>query len=291
MKDSPRGGVELGEFRAPMLIFGGTYGNLEATKALLAEAERLDIPPARMIHTGDVVAYCADAKTTTDLIRDAGIAVVMGNCEEALGADASDCGCGFAEGGQCDLNAKAWYGYCAATLDAETKRWMAGLPRRIDFSLSGMDFSAVHGAPSQINKFVFGSTESAELAAELGLIGERSVVSGHSGIPFVRAVDSRLWINAGALGMPANDGTPRVWYALLSPGAPGRLSVELRSLTYNWPETAQKMRAVGLPEGYAKALETGFWDSCEILPEPEAQATGKPLKPFTFRYNRALRAA
>ena len=79
----------------PVLVFGGCYSNVQATQALLAEARRLGVPPRRMICTGDVIAYGANPRETLALIREAGIATVMGNCEESLAADAGDCGCGF----------------------------------------------------------------------------------------------------------------------------------------------------------------------------------------------------
>ncbi len=85
----------LGSLDGPLLIFGGPYSNLQATTALLEEARALDIPPENIICTGDVVAYCADSQATVEAIRGAGIHVVMGNCEEALGNDLQDCGCGF----------------------------------------------------------------------------------------------------------------------------------------------------------------------------------------------------
>ncbi|MHC5035572.1 MAG: metallophosphoesterase family protein, partial [Planctomycetota bacterium] len=87
--------LDLGDFDEPVLVFGGPYSNLEATRALLAEAARRGLAPSRLLCTGDVVAYCADPQATVDLIRGAGIAVVMGNCEESLGSAAADCGCGF----------------------------------------------------------------------------------------------------------------------------------------------------------------------------------------------------
>src|SRR5215207_10819963 len=86
----------------PVLLFGGPYSNLEATRAVLAEAGRRQIPPERIICTGDVVAYGADARATVELVRASGICVLMGNCEEALSMGAADCGCGFAPGSACE---------------------------------------------------------------------------------------------------------------------------------------------------------------------------------------------
>src|SRR5258708_38343582 len=79
-------------------MLGGTYGNLEATEALRRVAGERDIPPSQTICTGDVGAYGADPQAAVDLIRDWGCAVVTGNCEEALAADAADRGCGCEDG-------------------------------------------------------------------------------------------------------------------------------------------------------------------------------------------------
>jgi hypothetical protein len=40
----------------PLLVFGGPYSNLEATKAMLAEARRRAIAPGNIVCTGDLVA-------------------------------------------------------------------------------------------------------------------------------------------------------------------------------------------------------------------------------------------
>src|SRR5260370_40490830 len=76
----------------PAIVFGGPYGNPEATRALLEQAARLGVPGERMVCTGDVVAYCADPAATVDLVRRSGARVVMGNCEESLAARNGDCG-------------------------------------------------------------------------------------------------------------------------------------------------------------------------------------------------------
>src|SRR5690349_4353722 len=86
----------------PALVFGGPYSNLQATAAVLAAAARLGIPPARIICTGDLVAYCGDPAATIDLVGAAGIHVVMGNCDEQLAQGGADCGCGFPAGSACE---------------------------------------------------------------------------------------------------------------------------------------------------------------------------------------------
>ena len=265
----------------PVLFFGGPYSNLEATRAVLDEARRRSIAPDRVVCTGDVVAYGADAGATVDLVRRSGIRVVMGNCEERLAASAADCGCGFAPGSACDRLSSAWFAYADAALGRDERAWMAGLPRRIDvtFGASGPTLAVVHGSLRRINDFVFASTPEAPKALDLARSGVDGLVGGHCGLPFTQVVDGRLWHNPGVVGMPANDGTPRAWFSVLTPASPaGTLTVEHVPLGYDHRGAASKMRAAGLPAAYSDALSTGLWPNCDVLPAAEAGTRGVPIE-------------
>jgi uncharacterized Fe-S cluster-containing radical SAM superfamily protein/predicted phosphodiesterase len=268
----------------PVLVFGGPYSNLEATEAVLAEAARRGIPPRRILCTGDIVAYAADAGATLDLVRRSGIAAIMGNCEESLGSDAGDCGCGYAEGSACDLLAAEWYAHARRSLDQEQRAWMAALPRRLDIALGGKRLAVVHGSVRQINRFLFASTPAAVKHEELDAARCDGVIAGHCGIPFSEVIDGKLWHNAGVIGMPANDGSPLVWFSVLTP-APDGIDIEHAALAYDHGAAAAKMRAAHLPEGYAAALETGLWPSCDVLPAAELAAQGMRLAPGRVRWN------
>ena len=270
--------ADLGEVGGAVLVFGGPYSNLEATQALLAEARTRGIPPERVICTGDVAAYAADPEATVEALREAGVAVVKGNCDDALGQDKEDCGCGYAEGSLCERLSVEWYGFAAAELKPEAKRWMRGLPSRLRFRMGGRRLSVVHGGVSEVNRFVFASTPAAEKAREIVLSGDDGVVAGHSGLPFTQIIGGKLWHNAGVIGLPANDGTPRAWYSILSAAYEG-IVVEHHAFGYDHLAAAAKMRRCGLPEDYARSLVTGLWPSCDMLPPGEARRRGQPIAP------------
>jgi hypothetical protein len=145
---------DLGPVDGPLFCFGGPYSNLQATAAVLAEAKRRGFPPERIVCTGDVVAYCADPAATVKRVRDAGIHVVKGNCEESLAFEAADCGCGFAEGSPCAEWSKAWFAAAAAALDQDAKRWMASLPRSIRLILGGRRLAVIHGGDDNISRYI-----------------------------------------------------------------------------------------------------------------------------------------
>jgi uncharacterized Fe-S cluster-containing radical SAM superfamily protein/predicted phosphodiesterase len=271
----------------PVLVFGGPYSNLGAMDEVLAEARRRGIPPDRVVCTGDVVAYGADAKACVDLVRGSGIRVVMGNCEEALAEGAESCGCGFAPGSACDLASALWFSHASRQLGPEDRAWLGTLPRRIDVTVGGLTLAVIHGSLREINRFVFASTPARVKALDLVLAGTDGIVAGHSGLPFSEIVDGRLWHNPGVVGMPANDGTARVWFSVLTPGpVPRSLAVEHASLFYDHEASAARMGRAGLPGGYADALATGLWPSCDVLPAAETKATGVPLAPGRFLWSR-----
>ncbi len=262
----------------PVLLFGGPYSNLGATEALLREAERLGIPPRRIVCTGDVAAYCGQPAETVKAVRGAGIHVVLGNCEESLGNAAEECACGFAEGTACERLAVEWYAHANRTFGAADRAWMRDLPRRLDIVVGGRRLSVIHGSVSRINRFVFASTPEAEKRAEIALAGADGVIGGHSGLPFTQVIGGKLWHNPGAIGLPANDGTPRVWFSLLVPERDG-IRIEHRAMEYEYRREAAIMRGLDLAGGYADALETGLWPSCDVLPPAEIARRGTPISP------------
>ncbi|GIL40062.1 metallophosphoesterase family protein [Roseiterribacter gracilis] len=266
----------------PLFVIGGPYGNYDATLAALDEAARRGVHD--ILCTGDLVAYCADAAETVALLRASGAAIVAGNVEQQLAAEADDCGCGFEEGSACDALSARWWQHALASIDTETRAWMGSLPTRIDVQWHHTRFSAIHGGAREISKFLFASDKDEIFATELDLLGTDGVIAGHCGLPFVRELyDGRIWLNAGAVGMPANDGTPRVWCAQLTPQG-DQIEIETIALDYDPYPAAKRMRAAGLPEGYAAALISGLWPSLDVLPPAERAATGYPITPLRRVY-------
>ncbi|HUS96852.1 MAG TPA: metallophosphoesterase family protein [Hyphomicrobiaceae bacterium] len=277
----------------PLLVFGGPYSNLQATIAMRETALMLKVPACNVICTGDVVAYAANPEETADIIRNWGIQVVAGNCEEQLAEGAADCGCGFDAGSACDLLSRGWYPYALERVSLETRSWMGSLPRSLGFTYHGFKFHTLHGGARQTNRFVFAS-EKEVLADEAGELDADVILAGHAGIPFISRLEldgsSKTWVNAGVIGVPANDGTPDGWYTVVRPEA-DELRISLKRLAYDHAAAAAAMRRSGHANGYARAIITGIWPSHDILPPQESTATGTRLRQRTVRLERHLAAA
>ena len=273
----------LGSFDQPVLIFGGPYGNLQATSAMRSLAEKAMIPPERIICTGDMTAYCAQPRETVSLIRDWGVHCIQGNLEAQLGTEADHCGCNFSPESSCDRLSQDWYSFTQQEMDVDQCEWFQTLPEHLRFYLNGVSCVVVHGAFSNMSRFVFESTPWSLKEAELDQAEASVLIGGHSGLPFSQVENGRLWCNAGVIGMPANDGTSRGWYAILEPAGEG-IKCSHFSFSYDHQEAAELMAKRSLPVEYQKSLLSGIWHSCDILPEAETQAQGIQLSESSVEF-------
>lgn len=279
--------ADLGTFTEPVLICGGAYGNLQALETLAQLQLSLGINDARVIHSGDAVAYCADTEGSVRFMAARGWHAIKGNVEEQIVLGGADCGCGFEEGSACDVASARWYAHAVATLSGASRQWMADLPAQLVFSMGGISARVVHGSVHQTNRFMFASLPDTEFEHELDAAGADLVIAGHTGIPFTRFIGDRCWHNSGALGMPANDGTDRVWASVLAPQADG-LTLTHHAIRFDARTAATRIRTESLPYGYADSLETGLWPSLDVLPVQERTTTGQalPLDGQTFHMTR-----
>ena len=273
--------ADLGNVALPLMVIGGPVSNYAATKAAKERADQLGLGPDQVLCTGDIVAYGADAEETSDLIQDWGIQVIRGNCEVSLANASQDCGCGFEEGTACNIMAKGWYANALARTRPDQAQWMGTLPPFIRGQVAGYSFVALHGAVTRDNRFLFESSPDSAFVEELQALKAFMdqpdlVIAGHSGIPFAKTIGKTSWVNAGSLGLPANDGTADVWYCLIDE-LDGMLQVSWHRLSYDWKHSQDSMRDAGLWEGYDRCLETGLWPSLDVLPADERARTGEPI--------------
>lgn len=266
----------LGSLKGPILVFGGVYSNLQALDAIQNLAFADGIPPENIICTGDIVAYCAQPQECIDLIKKWRIHCIAGNVEINLVNDVDDCGCNFEEDSRCDTFSRQWYPYLKSQLNQEDIDWLATIPPFISLAYADKKMAVLHGSFFNTSEFVFKSTDWEVKKKNFDDLKADVIIAGHCGIPFSDENDKKLWLNAGVIGMPANDGTPKVWYALLD-DKNEEFSYKICQLDYDFETAAQLMEGKPLPQTYRETLKTGIWDNCEILPEEEASMQGRKL--------------
>jgi len=265
--------IELKQGR--ILVFGGPYSNLEATKRMKEISFKLGFKPSQVICTGDVVGYCASPEETVNLIREWGVRAIAGNVELQLAQGEADCGCNFEEGSRCDLFSRNWFPYAQRNLSPDSINWMSDLPKELILKYEDRKTLVCHGSPTDTSEFVFKSSDDKRKIADFEAKNVDMILAGHSGIPFYQKFRAKTWVNAGVIGMPANDGTTRAWFAIVNVLD---ASVQLHAFDYDHLTAHDKMKVKELPTSYAQTLLTGIWDNCEILPEKETREQGVPIE-------------
>ena len=269
--------IDIGKISGKVLLFGGVYSNLQALEALIAVAESEGIPPENCICTGDIIGYCAQPEETIHIFKNWNARSIVGNVEIQLRDDEDDCGCDFREGSRCDGFSQQWYPYAKSKLSKDSLDYLDTLPDHIKFTMGDQKVTVVHGSYFNVSEFIFKSTAWATKHSNFEATESDIIIAGHCGLPFKHKNNNKLWINPGVIGMPANDGKPNVWFAVLDDSVKP-LQVNFRKLDYNHTLTNKLMLNGLLPESYAKTIVSGIWDNMEILPEAEKQQQGKPLE-------------
>ncbi len=266
----------LGTIEGKLLFFGGVYSNLQALEALKIWADKNGFTPDKIFCTGDIVGYCAQPAECIEFIKEWGIYSIAGNVELQLRADEADCGCDFKGGGRCDVFSRNWYAYTKKKMNAVAISWLHTLPHHIQFQYGEKKLIFVHGSWFQTSEFIFKSSPWSSKEVNFEATASQIIVAGHCGLPFADAQDNKLWLNAGVIGMPANDGTDRVWFVTMDKNG-NDVSFKFHNYQYDNLETNSMMTKNGLPPSYAQTLLTGLWDNCEILPKTETSQQGTPL--------------
>ncbi|MFK7786906.1 MAG: metallophosphoesterase [Crocinitomicaceae bacterium] len=256
-----------------LLLFGGVYSNLQSLEVLQGWAEANGFDPEQIVCTGDVVGYCAQPQECVDLIKKWGVHCIAGNVEIQLRNGDDDCGCNFNEDSSCDLNSRNWYPFAKEHVNQEAIDWMNTLPLNLTLDFGGAKWGVVHGSLEKTAQFIYPSSPWEDKLPSYENLKVDHILAGHCGIPFEDQTNNHLWINSGALGMPANDGTQRVWFCVVSEEN-GEFTTRFHSLNYDFESTRTKMKAGKLPVAYIETLETGLWDSTEVLDEVQTKLTG-----------------
>ncbi|MEM6877623.1 MAG: arsenosugar biosynthesis-associated peroxidase-like protein [Bacteroidota bacterium] len=307
----------IGHLSGPLLIFGGVYSNLHALEALKKKAKELSIPPENIICTGDIAGYCAFPDECIKTIRDWGIHAIVGNVEENIRDGLEECGCGFDDNSRCDLFSRMWYPYAQKNTSEESVAYLKELPSQITFvfgnvedrtsagggiprmptspSLSGAEglrgrkLRIVHGGLHHTSQFVWRSTPWSVKEEQFQESGADVIIGGHCGLPFAERSPRghELWLNAGVIGMPANDGTTDVWFLTLDEEE-GELTYQFHRLAYDHVAARAAMLERPLPKSYALTLKTGIWDNTEIMPPAEASWEGQAYTEQFFRTEKVL---
>jgi predicted phosphodiesterase len=242
-------------------LLSDIHANLPALHAVLADIDgRPDIDA--IYHLGDLTGYAPWPNEVVDLLRERRIPGIAGNYDSTVATDYKHCGCRADSPREEELSHLS-YDWTRAHVTAETKKYLASLPFRIDIRplgghVSGPTVTLVHGNQTLNTVYVTEDRPDSfleKMAQDLGARAGDVIAFGHTHKPWQRVVGEIRFINTGSLGRP-KDGDWRACYILLSIEASGSRAEFIR-VPYDVDEAADAIRVSDLPAEFAEVLKSG----------------------------------
>jgi diadenosine tetraphosphatase ApaH/serine/threonine PP2A family protein phosphatase len=244
-----------------LALLADVHSNIEAVEACMEHA--LCQGAGRFAFLGDLVGYNADPVAVVELVRayaKAGAVVIKGNHDAAATGESSE-----------------WMNDTAAEAIHWTRRQLT--PDHLDFladlplTVREGDFLLVHANAAAPDRWGY-VYDGLRAAASMDATDATYIFGGHVHDPVLYYVGAdqrpqpfqpmpgvpipvarhRRWLSiVGSCGQP-RDGSPAACYAIFDPE---RALLTYHRVPYDYEAAARKVRAAGLPEEFARRLETG----------------------------------
>ena len=248
-------------------LLGGVYSNYLALEAALADARGRGAEAIYCL--GDLGGFGPHPDRVFPPLREHGVICIQGNYDVAVAQGAADCGCGYTDPRDTGF-ARVSYEYTLRRTSTANRRWLGALPAIGRATVGDHRMLLCHGSPRQINEFLWETTTPVGLLEKFCRDTACDVLCfTHTGLKWHRVLPSgRHAVNVGTLGRPENDGTPRVWYTMVT--ADPDVSVEFVPVAYDHEGLARDMAREALPAEFVETIRTGWWTCClESMPVKE----------------------
>jgi len=216
-------------------VISDIHGNLIALNTVLEEIDNMKI-----LCCGDLVGYNPWPNEVVEVVIDNKIISVMGNHDFAT-----------ITGNTEDFNSIATGAieWTREKIKKSNIKFLESLP----LNYKGENFLIVHGSPRDpLNEYVY--LEHPYIGSFLEGIRQDILILGHTHVPFVKKFSDKVIFNPGSVGQP-RDGNPKASYAILDTE---KKEVEIKRVSYNIKEVADKIIKENLPEELAMRLFYGF---------------------------------
>jgi len=242
-------------------LISDIHANLPALRAVFADIDGRGNIDA-IYHLGDLTGYAPWPNEVVGLLRERGIAGISGNYDSTVATDYKHCGCRADTPREEELSHIS-YQWTREHVDAGTKRYLGGLPFRLDIRplgghVSGPTITLVHGNQTLNTVYVTEDRPDSflqKMAADIGARGGDAICFGHTHKPWTRVVDGIRFVNTGSVGRP-KDGDWRACYVLVSiEGAD--IQFEFVRVAYDVEEAVRAIGESELPSEFAEVLKSG----------------------------------
>jgi predicted phosphodiesterase len=220
-----------------VLIVSDLHGNLEAIRSLPTDHDELWV-------LGDLVNYGPNPSEAIEFVRERASLVVRGNHDDAIG---------YGRDPQCSPRfrslAEETARFTMSAVDDGQREFLRALPLTAERAVAGVRLFACHATPADpLHPYRPAGSDLWDKDVAGGFCDV--LLTGHTHVPFCRAVGGRRVVNPGSVGQSRHGGG-RAHYAIWEDG-----DLRLESVQYPVEETIAKLRALPVAPEVRERLES-----------------------------------
>lgn len=178
-------------------LLGDIHGNALALEAVLQSAFAASVE--KLVVTGDLVGYYFAPFRVLQLLSEWDRSVVRGNHEEMLCSSRND----PAFLATVDVRYGSGIRVAMEQLSEDQINELCALPHPLELTLDGVRVLLCHGAPWDLNQYLYPDTDVGLIERCAG-VQHDLVVVGHTHYPMLKVIGKTLLVNPGSVGQPRN---------------------------------------------------------------------------------------
>ncbi len=238
-----------------ILCISDIHGNYPALQAVAGHFRN---PFDLVLNGGDTTVYGPFPNETINWIRDNGALSILGNTDRLIGLLLA----GTALSKPRKAEKRIMYGWTAAELSAENRRWLQNQPLfrpvKLDTgngaTLKTVSLGMYHGSPDDPDEFLFADSPEKRFR-EIALKHHHRIITvGHSHSPFHKHIDQVHFVNPGSVGRMF-DGNPSASCAVIT--IENTIEVEHFRIPYPVETVVSELEKQRLPAIYQEMYRQG----------------------------------
>jgi putative phosphoesterase len=232
-------------------LISDIHANLPALEAVLTHAKSLGIK--RYWCLGDLVQFNAFPEEVVKKIRKMEAVCIHGNIDLKVLEMKQELKQAPYEELPEEISPFAW---SYLQLSKQSKKFLKKLPEKAKIKIRGFKFLLIHGSPIANDDPIYIDTPKERLEELVEGVKADIILCGHTHKPFIHEVNDIHIINPGSVGRPI-DHDPRASYAVLTLKKK-YVGVEFYRVEFDLQLAVDSIREAGLPETYARLVESGI---------------------------------
>lgn len=231
-----------------LAVISDVHSNVYALTSVIEDID--DQKADLIICLGDLVGYGPHPNETISYIKRRNILCLKGNYDlSVVNEDYS-----YIRENSINSFSMPW---TVNELRSVNKYYLETLPTSLSMEFNNRTIKFVHGSPDKINEYLLEDGDNTKEVMDN--LKEDILVCAHTHLPCAKSFGNKLFVNTGSVGKP-KIGTPDSTYLLMDIDFNGKITTNIRTVSYEYKKIIKDMQMLDFPEELIRSIKEGVSD-------------------------------